>query len=443
MGIPVLKAVITPAVFMAIAMLAPAYCFAVAPPPADPVAQARLLRNPTAVIALLEPWVEGTVGDPRVAEARGMVDRAYGDLAAGYQENRVADAAFDAMLRHAAFLDKTDTARGRARREAAAVYAGAAVRDATVPCETLDGVVRRYAAAFPERPALLSVEMLRARRQDELADAMRRGKLSSARAASQVRQLLTDDVDLAVLTGKGVPADAVLRRRAKDLADMGWVSESLAHAALVPDAVPLVQAGLTRLADSLNGTGSASLVRSVNGQGWLAEAEAGHAAAVKRFREGLDKRLAADVAPQSVSFAKPITARAEWTDNGGGLAVAGRVQVGTGNWPDGATARGELTVRAGVHVTGGTLRLHEGVLRFAGTPQAPIVVQNVKFETLGHGGARVEAVCTVFIACLLYIVCPIDLLPDFIPVVGWTDDLVALVTLIRAAIKPSLSGPQE
>ena len=36
--------------------------------------------------------------------------------------------------------------------------------------------------------------------------------------------------------------------------------------------------------------------------------------------------------------------------------------------------------------------------------------------------------------CLLYIVCPIDLLPDIFPVVGWGDDLAAAVIGLRALL---------
>ena len=34
--------------------------------------------------------------------------------------------------------------------------------------------------------------------------------------------------------------------------------------------------------------------------------------------------------------------------------------------------------------------------------------------------------------CALYIICPIDFIPDFIPVLGWGDDLVAAIIAVRA-----------
>ena len=37
--------------------------------------------------------------------------------------------------------------------------------------------------------------------------------------------------------------------------------------------------------------------------------------------------------------------------------------------------------------------------------------------------------------CVLYIIWPIDILPDFIPVLGWGDDLVAAVIGLRQLFK--------
>ncbi|MEZ4322124.1 MAG: YkvA family protein [Myxococcota bacterium] len=49
---------------------------------------------------------------------------------------------------------------------------------------------------------------------------------------------------------------------------------------------------------------------------------------------------------------------------------------------------------------------------------------------------RWMAVAAVFawFAQALYVVFPIDLLPDFIPVIGWIDDLVALVGLAATTL---------
>jgi uncharacterized membrane protein YkvA (DUF1232 family) len=36
---------------------------------------------------------------------------------------------------------------------------------------------------------------------------------------------------------------------------------------------------------------------------------------------------------------------------------------------------------------------------------------------------------------LIYIISPIDFIPDFIPVIGWIDDIVALLIAISIGIK--------
>lgn len=41
----------------------------------------------------------------------------------------------------------------------------------------------------------------------------------------------------------------------------------------------------------------------------------------------------------------------------------------------------------------------------------------------------------VVVLCLVYIVFPIDFIPDFIPVLGWGDDLVAAIIGLKALIK--------
>jgi uncharacterized membrane protein YkvA (DUF1232 family) len=42
----------------------------------------------------------------------------------------------------------------------------------------------------------------------------------------------------------------------------------------------------------------------------------------------------------------------------------------------------------------------------------------------------------VFIALnLIYIISPIDFIPDFIPVIGWVDDIIALLIAISIGMK--------
>jgi hypothetical protein len=38
--------------------------------------------------------------------------------------------------------------------------------------------------------------------------------------------------------------------------------------------------------------------------------------------------------------------------------------------------------------------------------------------------------CIIIMVCLLYIISPIDLLPDFIPIFGWIDDAMAGLMLL-------------
>lgn len=40
---------------------------------------------------------------------------------------------------------------------------------------------------------------------------------------------------------------------------------------------------------------------------------------------------------------------------------------------------------------------------------------------------------TLIIGALGYLILPVDLIPDFIPVAGWTDDLAALLAVIKMA----------
>jgi uncharacterized membrane protein YkvA (DUF1232 family) len=43
----------------------------------------------------------------------------------------------------------------------------------------------------------------------------------------------------------------------------------------------------------------------------------------------------------------------------------------------------------------------------------------------------------IFLLALLYVLSPVDLIPDVIPVVGWTDDLLALLIGAGALMVPS------
>ena len=41
----------------------------------------------------------------------------------------------------------------------------------------------------------------------------------------------------------------------------------------------------------------------------------------------------------------------------------------------------------------------------------------------------------ILLLALLYIICPIDLIPDFIPVAGWVDDVVVGAGALGYALK--------
>lgn len=42
--------------------------------------------------------------------------------------------------------------------------------------------------------------------------------------------------------------------------------------------------------------------------------------------------------------------------------------------------------------------------------------------------------CIIIMMCLLYIISPIDFLPDFIPFIGWIDDAMAGLLLFTTVI---------
>jgi uncharacterized membrane protein YkvA (DUF1232 family) len=41
----------------------------------------------------------------------------------------------------------------------------------------------------------------------------------------------------------------------------------------------------------------------------------------------------------------------------------------------------------------------------------------------------------IVLGCLLYVIFPIDFIPDFIPIAGQADDLMAIVLAVRALLK--------
>lgn len=40
----------------------------------------------------------------------------------------------------------------------------------------------------------------------------------------------------------------------------------------------------------------------------------------------------------------------------------------------------------------------------------------------------------IIVGTLLYLICPVDAIPDFIPVYGWSDDAMVIITAISAVV---------
>lgn len=40
----------------------------------------------------------------------------------------------------------------------------------------------------------------------------------------------------------------------------------------------------------------------------------------------------------------------------------------------------------------------------------------------------------IIVGALLYLICPVDAIPDFIPVYGWSDDAMVIITAISAVV---------
>lgn len=49
---------------------------------------------------------------------------------------------------------------------------------------------------------------------------------------------------------------------------------------------------------------------------------------------------------------------------------------------------------------------------------------------------------TIVVAALIYLMTPLDAVPDFLPLVGWLDDL-AVLTAVREMIQAELAGVRE
>jgi uncharacterized membrane protein YkvA (DUF1232 family) len=48
------------------------------------------------------------------------------------------------------------------------------------------------------------------------------------------------------------------------------------------------------------------------------------------------------------------------------------------------------------------------------------------------GGFTVTKQAIVLLLCLIYVLFPIDLLPDVIPIAGWVDDIGAIIIGLKA-----------
>lgn len=48
--------------------------------------------------------------------------------------------------------------------------------------------------------------------------------------------------------------------------------------------------------------------------------------------------------------------------------------------------------------------------------------------------------CIIIMICLLYIISPIDFLPDFIPIIGWIDDAMAGLVLVGTLLMSGMGS---
>lgn len=73
------------------------------------------------------------------------------------------------------------------------------------------------------------------------------------------------------------------------------------------------------------------------------------------------------------------------------------------------------------------------------------LVEKVKilYEMIKNPDYKISSQTKILIvAALLYFVTPIDLVPDFIPIIGWADD-AALITLIFAYLHKEIESYQD
>jgi uncharacterized membrane protein YkvA (DUF1232 family) len=62
------------------------------------------------------------------------------------------------------------------------------------------------------------------------------------------------------------------------------------------------------------------------------------------------------------------------------------------------------------------------------------VNQATRFAVVAKDNSKPVWVRWVAVFCLVYVISPIDFLPDIIPVIGWLDDIIVILTTVTSIL---------